>query len=192
MRDAQARFKEPAVTSLKARLPRLLSAPVASRLPTVLGGIAALALAGYAVVLARGARSPSLRAPDLALLFSQPPAILIHITGALTALMIGTALLIGVKGNRLHRAAGWAWVVAMAVTAVSSLFIRQVNHGAFSLIRLLSGWTIIALPMAVHAARRHRVAAHRKAMTGMFVGGLLLAGALAALPGRLLWMVFVG
>jgi uncharacterized membrane protein len=87
---------------------------------------------------------------------------------------------------------GWTWVVAMGATAVSSLFIRAINPGAFSLIHLLSGWTIVALPMAVYAARRHRVAAHRRAMTGMFVGGLILAGLFAFLPGRLMWAVFFG
>jgi uncharacterized membrane protein len=29
-------------------------------------------------------------------------------------------------------------------------------------------------------------------MTGMFVGGLLLAGLFAFIPGRLLWTVFLG
>ena len=45
---------------------------------------------------------------------------------------------------------------------------------------------------AVYAARRHRVAAHRRAMTGMFVGGLIVAGAFTFLPGRLMWAIFFG
>jgi len=129
-------------------------------------------------------------APDFALVAAATPAIRLHLAAALIALAIGTVLLLGVKGNLLHRALGWTWVVAMAVTAVSSLFIRELNHGAFSFIHFLSGWTLVGLPMAVYAARRHRVAAHRRAMTGMFVGGLILAGLLAFLPGRLLWGMF--
>src|SRR3990167_4638173 len=91
----------------------------------------------------------------------------------------------------LHKALGWTWVIAMGVTAVSSLFIRQLNHSHFSFIHLLSGWTIVGLPGAVYAIKRGKVAAHRKAMTGMFVGGLLLAGLFAFIPGRLLWALFL-
>lgn len=134
-------------------------------------------------------------APDWRLLLTSPPAIQIHVAAALTALAIGIVLLIGVKGNRLHRTLGWTWVLAMATTAVSSFFIHRLNPGGpggFSLIHLLSGWTVIALPMAVHAARRHRIADHRRAMTGMFVGGLIVAGAFTFLPGRLMWAMFFG
>lgn len=130
--------------------------------------------------------------PDLGLLTRQPFQIQLHIAAALTALCLGTVQLIGVKGTTAHRIIGWTWVVAMAVTAVSSLFIRQINPGSLSLIHLLSGWTIIALPMAVYAARKHRVLAHRRGMTGMFVGGLIVAGLLTFLPGRLMWGVFFG
>jgi uncharacterized membrane protein len=80
----------------------------------------------------------------------------------------------------------------MGSTAVSSLFIRVINPGHFSFIHLLSGWTIIGLPGAVYAIKRGKVASHRRAMTGMFVGGLLLAGLFTLLPGRLLWHVFLG
>lgn len=131
-------------------------------------------------------------APDLSLIAAAPLAVQLHIAGALVALAIGTALLIGVKGNGVHRVLGWTWVVAMALTAVSSLFIRSVNSGDFSFIHLLSGWTLIALPMGVFAIKRRKVSEHRRTMTGMFVGGLLVAGLLAFFPGRLLWHVFLG
>ena len=149
---------------------------------------------GYAIQLARdpSALMGSIHAPDFSLLAQASAVIQIHVAGAVAALMIGTVLLLGVKGTRLHRTLGWIWVVAMAATAVSSLFIRQINGGSFSLIHLLSGWTIIALPMAVYAARKHKVLQHRRAMTGMFVGGLLVAGALTFLPGRLMWRMFFG
>jgi len=130
------------------------------------------------------------RPPRLDLILAAPPVIQLHIAGAVVALAIGTALLIGVKGTRLHKALGWTWVVAMALTAVSSLFIRQINHGAFSYIHLLSGWTLVALPMAVYAIKRRNLRLHRRMMTGLFVGGLIIAGLLTFLPGRLMWGVF--
>ena len=172
------------------------------RLSRLLPSVLALALLIVPVVaylavddgrLARMGFTP--HAPDWRLLLTSPPAIQVHVAAALTALAIGIVLLMGVKGNRLHRTLGWIWVLAMATTAVSSFFIHRLNPGGpggFSLIHLLSGWTVIALPMAVHAARRHRIADHRRAMTGMFVGGLIVAGAFTFLPGRLMWAIFFG
>lgn len=140
-------------------------------------------------LIERGVR---LHAPNWSLLAAQPLAIKIHLTAAVTALLIGIALMMRVKGTGLHKVLGWTWVIAMGVTAVSSLFIRELNHGHFSFIHLLSGWTIVGLPGAVYAIKRGKVATHRKAMTGMFVGGLLLAGLFAFLPGRLLWALVLG
>jgi uncharacterized membrane protein len=131
-------------------------------------------------------------APDLALIAQTPLVIRVHLFSALTALVIGTVLMMRVKGTGLHKMLGWTWVIAMGSTAVSSLFIRVINPGHFSFIHLLSGWTIIGLPGAVYAIKRGKVASHRRAMTGMFVGGLLLAGLFTLLPGRLLWHVFLG
>jgi uncharacterized membrane protein len=130
--------------------------------------------------------------PDLAQLAAQPFAIKLHIAAALTALSIGTVQLIGVKGTTIHRVLGWTWVAAMGTTAISSLFIRELNHGSFSFIHLLSGWVIIALPMALWAIRTTRVQMHGRMMAGLFVGGLLIAGFLAFIPGRLMWRLFFG
>jgi uncharacterized membrane protein len=131
-------------------------------------------------------------APDWGLIAAQAPVLQIHIAAASLALIIGVVLLAGIKGNRLHRTLGWTWAVAMATVAISSIFIREINGGAFSFIHLFTGWTIIILPMALYAARRHEVAAHRGRMTGLFVGALLIAGMFTLVPGRLLWRVFLG
>lgn len=146
--------------------------------------------AGTAAFLAERGVHP--HAPNLALIAAQPPAVRIHLTAAVTALAIGVALMMRVKGTGLHKVLGWTWVIAMGVTAVSSLFIRQLNHGHFSFIHLLSGWAIVGLPGAIYAIKRGNVRGHRRAMTAMFVGGLLVAGLFAMIPGRLLWAVFLG
>lgn len=131
-------------------------------------------------------------APDLSRIAAAPTVVQIHLTAALTALAIGIVLMARVKGTALHKLLGWTWVLAMGTTAVSSLFIRELNPGHFSFIHLLSGWTIVGLPGAVYAIKRGKVAAHRRAMTGMFVGGLLIAGLFTFIPGRLMWSVFFG
>ncbi len=131
-------------------------------------------------------------APDWALLAKQAPVLQIHIAAATVALVIGVVLLAGIKGNGLHRTLGWTWSAAMAIVAISSIFIRNINPGGFSWIHLFTGWTIIILPMALYAARRHEVARHRGRMTGLFVGALLIAGMFTFFPGRLMWHVFLG
>lgn len=130
--------------------------------------------------------------PDFSRVAEASLVICVHLFAALTALAIGTVLMLRVKGTTLHKILGWTWVIAMGTTAVSSLFIKVINPGHFSFIHLLSGWTIVGLPGAVYAIKRGKVATHRRAMTGMFVGGLLLAGLFTFLPGRLLWTVFFG
>ena len=142
--------------------------------------------------LALAAASTLAHAPDWALLARQPWVIQLHIAAALTALLLGTIQLVGIKGTGVHRLIGWSWVIAMLTVAISSLFIRQINPGSFSWIHLLSGWTLIALPMALFAIRRGRVARHASGMTWTFVGGLIVAGVFTFLPGRLMWEVFFG
>lgn len=134
----------------------------------------------------------SLHAPRWELWGRLPLMVQLHVYAALIALAVGTVILFRPKGRGLHKTLGWTWVVAMGATAVSSLFITGLNGNFYSLVHLLSGWTIIALPMAIYAIRNRKVDAHRRAMTGMFVGGLLVAGALTFIPGRVMFEMFFG
>ncbi|MDX2233192.1 MAG: DUF2306 domain-containing protein [Hyphomonadaceae bacterium] len=184
---------------------RTPSKPAAARTP--LAARPAVRIAGWAAMLAIvfGAltwagldpltlmqRDWRLKAPDFALVARQPPLLLLHLGAALTALAIGLFLMLRPKGVGLHKALGWMWVVAMAVTAASSFFLHGINGDRLSLIHLLSGWTAVMLPMGVVAIRRRDVARHRRVMTGLFMGGLVVAGAFTFLPGRLMWAVFFG
>lgn len=114
----------------------------------------------------------------------------IHIVAAMTALGLGFVILSLPKGRGWHKPLGWAWVITMAITAASSLFITGLNGNFYSLIHLLTGWTLIALPMGVFAIRNRNVIGHRRAMTSMFLGGLVVAGALTFLPGRFMFELF--
>lgn len=181
---------KPQPSPLSISRPRVLAA---LSLAALLGVIAAIRAAALGPTL--GAHLPSSIAwhgPRLHLLWAAPPVILLHLGAAVAALLVGTVLLIGVKGGRFHRTLGWTWVAAMGTVAVSSLFIRQVNPGGFSFLHLFAGWVAVSLPAAVYAARRHKTRIHARAMTGMFIGGLLVAGGFNFVPGRLLWRVFVG
>jgi uncharacterized membrane protein len=145
------------------------------------------ALAHYAAIA-----RVHLHGPDVSLWSAQPLAIKFHIFAAALAFLIGLLILVRPKGRGLHKTFGWAWVIAMGATAISSFFIRGLNGNAFSLIHLLSGWVVVALPMALYAIRNKRVNLHRRLMTGLFVGGLVIAGGLTFIPGRLMYQLFFG
>ena len=129
--------------------------------------------------------------PDMSPILRASPVVQIHIYTALVAIGLGAVMMLSRKGARFHRIAGWVWVALLLVVAGSSLFITGLNGDRWSLIHLLSGWTLIVSPLALLAARRHKVAQHRRAMMGIFYGGVLVAGALAFIPGRILWNVFL-
>jgi uncharacterized membrane protein len=112
------------------------------------------------------------------------PAIWIHVTAAVAALGLGGAVFLARKGTPAHRMAGRAWAALMVVTAVSTYWIR--GDGGFSWIHLLSVATLGLLAAAVVFAMTHRVQAHRKTVTGLYLGALVVAGAFAFLPDRLL------
>lgn len=176
-----------------ARLSRRGLAVQAAASLAVTVALAAMALgeAGRIGVIHSAALTHLPHLPRLSLLAEVSPAIKIHLAAVLLALGVGAVLLAGVKGTRAHRILGWGWVVFMAVGAIASIFIRIVNHGAFSWLHLFTGLTLVSLPIGVMAARRHNVRVHGRTMTRLFVGGLIVAGLFAFMPGRLMWeMVF--
>ena len=113
--------------------------------------------------------------------------IALHLAAALSALMLGTAILGLRKGTRYHRALGRLWVALMLATAFSSFAITR--DGTLSWIHLLSAWTLVSLACAVYFVRRGHVRAHRGFMVGTYLG-LLGAGLGALAPGRLLHFFF--
>ncbi|MEM9054363.1 MAG: DUF2306 domain-containing protein [Pseudomonadota bacterium] len=123
-------------------------------------------------------------------ILSAPTVIQVHVAGALSAFSIGLILLFAPKGFRLHKTLGWAWIIAMGVTAVSSFFITGLMGRSYSPIHALSAWTMIGLPFGVAAVRRRELKKHRQTMTGMYVGAMVIAGLFSFLPGRLMWEIF--
>lgn len=128
--------------------------------------------------------------PDLALLARQSAVVQLHVYAALVAVGLGALMMTSIKGRAFHRIAGWVWVSIMLVVAGSSLFITGLNGYKWSFIHLFSGWTLVAAPLALIAARRHKIRQHRRMMMGLFYFGVLIAGALAFIPGRLMWNIF--
>jgi uncharacterized membrane protein len=129
----------------------------------------------------------------LAPLLGAPVVIQIHAFAAIAAFAIGVVQLAALKGTISHRLIGWSWAMLMLGVAVSSLFIHVLRMwGPWSPIHLLSILVLVTLPLAVWHARRHDVRRHRNAMTALFMGALVIAGAFTLLPGRIMHAVVFG
>jgi uncharacterized membrane protein len=129
----------------------------------------------------------------LAPLLQASPAIQIHAFAAMTAFALGLVQFSAPKGTLPHRTLGWIWVTLMLVVGISAFFIHQIKlWGQWSPIHLLAVYTLIMLPVAVLAAHRHEVAQHRRAMIGLFVGALVIAGLFTLWPGRIMHAVVFG
>jgi uncharacterized membrane protein len=126
-------------------------------------------------------------------LLQASPAIQIHAFAAMTAFALGVVQLSAPKGTLPHRTLGWIWIALMLVVSISAFFIHQLRMwGEWSPIYLLAIYTLIMLPVAVLAARRHQVPRHRRAMIGLFVGALVIAGLFTLWPGRIMYAVVFG
>jgi uncharacterized membrane protein len=151
-----------------------------------------LAMGPLGLPLLRIASQAHLHGPDLGLWARLTLPIKIHLIAALSALVLGGVLMAVRKGRAFHRVAGWAWVSLVSVTAGATLFITTLNHGSWSFLHLFTGWTLLVLPLAVLAARGHSVQKHRRRMMGLFYGGFAINLLIAFIPGRALWLMFLG
>ncbi|MGI9217099.1 MAG: DUF2306 domain-containing protein [Hydrogenophaga sp.] len=137
------------------------------------------------------------------------PMIAVHLTTALAALVIGPVALWARRGlgprfataqrPRLHRAAGYAWVTLMLLTAFSALFIRDFqlpNIAGYTPIHLVVPYTLVGLFLAFRRLFRGDVAGHRKSMLGLYLGACIGAGLFTLLPqrflGQLVWGQWLG
>lgn len=105
-----------------------------------------------------------------------PPLIWAHLTTILVATALTPVMLLRVRGDRQHRTIGKIWIAAMLTTASTSLFIHVSGPGRLSVIHLLSIWTLVQVPLIWWTARHHNIARHRRAVHGMVIGALLVAG----------------
>jgi len=117
---------------------------------------------------------------------TQNIAVMVHVAVVLPTVPLGAWLLLATKGTPRHKALGKVWVVLMVLTALTALFIRQINDGGFSPIHLFVPLTLHGAWKTVATARRGDIAAHKRALIGLYLGALILPGLFAFLPGRLM------
>jgi uncharacterized membrane protein len=120
----------------------------------------------------------------------------LHLATVLPAFVLGTFLMLRRKGTDTHKMLGKVFLVLMFSTAVITLFMKAqvgpkfLEH--FGFIHLLSLNVIYAAPAAYFAARKGNITRHRANMIGLYFFGLIVAGAFAFSPGRLLHQWLLG
>lgn len=120
-----------------------------------------------------------------------PFAIQLHIAAALCAIALGPIALWRRSRDKWHKRFGYAWVGAMAATAVSSFAILdRPFFGPFSPIHALSLFTIFGLWKGIVAAKQGRIQAHQQEMRGLYFWAMGVAGLFTFLPGRRISMIF--
>ena len=130
---------------------------------------------------------------NFAPLLNAPLAIQLHVAAVVVAAAGFAAVLLLTKGTNLHRWFGRSFVLGMTGAALSSFWIRELNHGSLSFIHIISVVTLWGLASGIWAVRRGNVLSHRLSMALTAFGGLGVAGAFAIFrPGRVMWQVFFG
>lgn len=106
------------------------------------------------------------------------------------ASILGALLLFKKKGTTSHRIIGKYYMMLMLTTAfVALLMPAQVGPallGHFGYIHLFCILVLYSVPSAYFAVRNGNLAKHKLNMIGVYVGGILIAGAFTFMPGRLL------
>ncbi len=120
-------------------------------------------------------------------LFNASLAVQLHVAGVVVAIAFLPFTLWRRRRDRLHKACGYVWIMAMALAAISSFFLSGLAViGPFGPIHLISVYVIGGLIAGLRAALSGRIAAHRAHMQGLAFGGLGVAGVLSFMPNRLM------
>lgn len=130
-------------------------------------------------------------------LLRAPLAVQIHVATVLPAFIIGTyQIFLSRKGAPAHRALGYVYLTLMGMTAITTLFVHQLTPNSplwgLSPLHLLVPLTLFGVVGALRGAWTHNIAMHRRAMILLYVGGILIAGGLTFLPGRVMHHVVFG
>ena len=134
---------------------------------------------------------------SLAPLLAAPFAIKLYVFTVVPAFFLGTWLIFfSRKGARRHRAVGYVYLSLMTVTAIAALWIHQIPaidivYG-FGPIHIFSIITLSGVVGALRGAWTHNIKMHRRSMLGVYIGGLLIAGTFAFLPGRIMHAMIFG
>jgi uncharacterized membrane protein len=87
----------------------------------------------------------------------------------------------------------------MSITAAAAFFIPSFSSFSVGAGPIRLGLIHLFIPLTIHGVWRTRkalragdIAAHKASMRGLYIGGLIIAGALTFAPGRIMWRIFFG
>lgn len=114
----------------------------------------------------------------------------LHLATVVPAFFIGAFQLLRRKGTSAHKMLGRIYMLLMLATGLLTLAMpaqvgpRVLKH--FGVIHIFSLLALINIPIAYFSARNRLIKIHRDAMVALYAGGILIAGTLAFMPGRML------
>jgi uncharacterized membrane protein len=130
--------------------------------------------------------------PDPTPLWSQPLSVQLHVFSVTIAFFSGLVVFLLPKGTGLHRLLGWSFVVSMIGAAATSIMMIADLGTGINFLHVFTVITAVSLTLGLYAIRRGDVRNHAGNMVGLYIGGLLIAGTFAFLPGRLMWRILFG
>lgn len=127
-------------------------------------------------------------------LLEAPWIIQAHAFSAMTAFVLGLIQFAAPKGTLPHKTIGAVWIALMTVIAVSSIFIRPSLYPGlpiwrwFSWIHIFTVITAFGIAGGLFYLVRggSNLKRHKRPFRGIFIGGIVIAGAFAFMPGRLM------
>ena len=114
----------------------------------------------------------------------------LHFATIVPCFLIGAWLLLRRKGTPIHKRLGKVYVVLITfssvVAAAMPALVGPTLWGHFGFIHLFCVVVFVSIPLAMWSIKRGDVKTHAGTMRGLYLGGILIAGAFAFSPGRLL------
>ncbi len=133
-------------------------------------------------------------------LLEAPMIIQVHAFAAMAAFLLGVIQFAAPKGTLPHKVLGVIWLLIMTSIAVSSIFVRPALYPGlpitqwFSFIHIFTVMTFYGVAQGAFFLMRGgpNLKQHAKPLAGIFIGGLVIAGGFAFLPGRIMHQVAFG
>ena len=137
---------------------------------------------------------------NFSLLLQAPLVIQVHALSAIAAFFLGIIQFVAIKGNTQHKIVGSIWVTLMISATVTSAFIgRPIGPedpfwARFSPIHLFTIITTIGIVGGLKylLAGGPELKKHKDPFKGIYIGGIIIAGAFAFMPGRIMHAVVFG
>ena len=138
---------------------------------------------------------------NLAPLLNAPWHIQLHAFAALAALLLGIVQFTAPKGTLPHRILGPVWAVLMATVILTAVFIVRPRDPGEPFLTHFSFIHYVFIPLTtfglvgglIHVFRGGPdMKKHAGPFFGIFLGGLIIAGAFTFMPGRIMHAVVTG